>query len=101
MGSYRMRHINQHVPDLLHVAGRTTIRQIRPCGSSRKSIFSRWKVWAMKMHYVMFAVIAMIFICFGALYRGQQDMLINAAKTEATAIIFMEIPPQALSEIKL
>lgn len=98
MGTNRMHNIDINLHGILHLDGRTDLRQVR-CHSYRyKSLLGRWKAWAMKLHYTMWVIIAVSSMFAGALYRGQQDMMRQQARASGASMILMDLSLKELAE---
>lgn len=100
MGTNRVHDIDKHIPERLSMAGGADIRQVR-CNPSRNSRFSRnVEAWSMMMHYLMWAIISISCVLGGALFRGQQVMIMEEARTSGKIEALVALPFKQLAEIR-
>jgi len=104
MDTNRMCNINQHGNDLLYMAGRPDIRQVRRHKGWNKSISYDQRQWRMKsymfkIHYGIWVMMALTCIVAGMLFRGQQDIVKERAKIQGEISIIGEMDLVQLSTV--
>ncbi len=55
----------------------------------------------MIFHYIIWVLVAFIVIGAGAMYRGQEEMLVQRKIDDATALIFISMPIKYLTDYKV
>lgn len=90
-----------HGDGVLSMAGRANIRQIRRGVGGSKGVFYRIEKRIMKMHHIMWILMAMAFLMFGMLYRGQQDMLMQQMRAQGASMVLIDMSLKSLGEVNI
>ena len=81
--------------------GDMVIRQFRTAQSWHQGLLRGERQWPMKFHYAMWAVMGIMIVMSGAIYRGQQDILANKAYMRGQAAVLIMLTPKQLSEYSI